>query len=215
MLVRLGESIDEANFLKVQSLLRHLDDDPHPAMIECVPAFASLTIHYDPLRATFEELCWHVQSALDHLDPTSALAKRVVEIPVCYEGEFGADLEFVAQQHGLSIEEVIAIHSSVEYPVYMIGFVPGFPYLGGVPERIRTPRRATPRLRVPAGSVGLAGEQTGIYPFAIPGGWQLIGRTPRAMFRPLERPPSLLVAGDVVRFRPISQEEFRQQCEYE
>ena len=215
ILVRLGQSIDETSFCQVQSLLRHLENFTHPAIVECVPAFVSLTIHYDPLRGTFDEVCLHLKAAIESVDVTQSFLDRVIEIPVCYGGEFGEDLEFVAQHHGLSENEVIALHSSAEYLVHMIGFAPGFPYLGGLPERIRTPRRATPRLRIPAGSVGLAGGQTGIYPLATPGGWQLIGRTPRALFKPSDRPPSLLVAGDQVRFRPISAAEFRQQCEYD
>ncbi|MGQ8873774.1 5-oxoprolinase subunit PxpB [Paenibacillus sp. TSA_86.1] len=133
---------------------------------------------------------------------------RVVTIPVCYGGEFGPDLVHVAHEHGLTIEEVIAIHSSVDYLVHMIGFAPGFPYLGGLPEQIATPRRATPRLRVEAGTVGIGGTQTGVYPVSTPGGWQCIGRTPLRLFDPEANPPSLLEAGDIVRFQPIMMQEY-------
>lgn len=135
-------------------------------------------------------------------------SRRVVSIPVCYGGEFGPDLEYVAIEHGLTIENLIMIHSSVDYLVHMIGFAPGFPYLGGLPEQIATPRRATPRLQVEAGTVGIGGSQTGIYPITTPGGWQCIGRTPICLFRPEMNPPSLLKAGDFVRFKPITMQEY-------
>ena len=215
IVIRLGESIDAASFRHVQALLRHFDEFPSPAVVECVPAFTTITIYYDPLRATFAEICSYIDSALASVDTSQSTPARTMEIPVCYGGSFGSDLEFVSQQLGLTPEEVIEIHSSVDYLVHMLGFAPGFPYLGGLPERIVMPRRATPRLKVPAGSVGLAGSQTGIYPIATPGGWQLIGRTPRALFRPAEKPPTLLAAGDTVRFRPISAQEFHERCEYE
>ncbi|MGV3465566.1 MAG: 5-oxoprolinase subunit PxpB, partial [Heyndrickxia sp.] len=133
---------------------------------------------------------------------------RVVEIPVCYGGDFGPDLETVASMNGLSTEEVIQIHSSAEYTVYMIGFAPGFPYLGGMSEKIATPRLPSPRLKIPERTVGIAGNQTGVYPIETPGGWQLIGRTPIKLFRPQDEVPSLLHAGDKVRFKPISYEEY-------
>ena len=136
-------------------------------------------------------------------------ASRVVEIPVCYGGQYGPDLAFVAQHNGLTEEEVIALHVSGEYYIYMLGFAPGFPYLGGLPERIAAPRHEVPRASVPAGSVGIAGNQTGIYPVSTPGGWQLIGCTPLVLFRPSENPPSLLLPGDTVRFRAISTAEMQ------
>ena len=133
---------------------------------------------------------------------------RVVEIPVAYGGEFGPDIGFVAEYNGLTVEEVVEIHSKPLYRVYMLGFVPGFAYLGGMDERITTPRLEKPRLKVPAGSVGIAGKQTGWYAIESPGGWRLIGRTPLKTFNPMESPPSLVLPGDYVRFKPISEEEF-------
>ncbi|WP_128104269.1 5-oxoprolinase subunit PxpB [Paenibacillus sp. DCT19] len=148
-------------------------------------------------------------SSLQELQSAAASKQaRTVTIPVCYGGEFGPDLEYVGSVHALTPDEVIAIHTAGEYLVHMLGFAPGFPYLGGLSARIATPRRATPRLRVEAGTVGIGGEQTGIYPLAIPGGWQCIGRTPIALFRPDDNPPSLLTAGDRVRFTPISIQEY-------
>ncbi|MCG7379278.1 5-oxoprolinase subunit PxpB [Paenibacillus sp. ACRSA] len=147
-------------------------------------------------------------TSLQGLQSVSPKQTRTVTIPVCYGGEFGPDLEYVASVHALTPDEVIAIHTAGEYLVQMLGFAPGFPYLGGLSARIATPRRATPRLRVEAGTVGIGGEQTGIYPLATPGGWQCIGRTPIALFRPDNNPPSLLSAGDRVRFTPISIQEY-------
>lgn len=135
---------------------------------------------------------------------------RLVKLPVCYGGEWGPDLEEVSRHCRLAPEEVIALHSGADYTIYMIGFAPGFPYMGGLPERLATPRRETPRVRVAAGSVGIGGGQTGVYPLETPGGWQLIGRTPLSLFRPDREPPVLLAAGDRVRFVPVSEECFRE-----
>jgi len=133
---------------------------------------------------------------------------RKVEIPVCYGGDYGPDLNDVSSIHGMTPEQVIALHSSSSYLVYFLGFVPGFAYLGGLPEALVTPRLATPRRKVPPGSVGIAGSQTGVYPFATPGGWRLLGRTPVSVFRPDRTELSLLSIGDRVRFTPISLEQF-------
>jgi inhibitor of KinA len=144
-----------------------------------------------------------------NLEETKESKQRFVEIPVCYGGEYGPDLEAVAEYHHLSTSEVVEIHSKEEYLVYMIGFAPGFPYLGGMSEEIATPRRHSPRLSIPEGSVGIAGMQTGVYPISTPGGWQLIGRTPLELFCPNENPPTLLQSGDIVKFVPISLEEYQ------
>jgi KipI family sensor histidine kinase inhibitor len=133
---------------------------------------------------------------------------ETIEIPVCYGGDFGPDIEFVAQTHDLTVEEVIRIHSEPEYPIYMIGFTPGFPFLGGLPEKLHTPRLETPRTVVPAGSVGIANAQTGIYPIDSPGGWQLIGKTPLKLFDLQRSNPILLKAGDALKFKPITIYEY-------
>jgi inhibitor of KinA len=142
-------------------------------------------------------------------------APTLVEIPVCYGGQFGPDLEEVARRAGLPAAEVIQLHAQAEYVVAMIGFAPGFPYLAGMNEQLAAPRKTQPRAQVPAGSVGIAGRQTGIYSLPTPGGWQLIGRTPRRLFHPMWENPSLLRAGDQVLFVPISSAEFDQLSEYE
>jgi inhibitor of KinA len=138
---------------------------------------------------------------------------RLVEIPVCYGGEFGPDLEDVARHSELRPDEVIRLHSSAEYFAYFLGFMPGFAYLGGLPDSIATPRHATPRTRVAAGSVGIGGNQTGVYPLPSPGGWRLIGRTPAVLFSPERNPPALLEMGDLVKFVPITREEFDRACQ--
>lgn len=149
-----------------------------------------------------------LEEAIAEIDMNKTSKAKVVEIPVCYGGEFGPDIEFVAEHNHLSVQEVIDIHSSGEYLVYMIGFAPGFPFLGGMSEKIATPRRSSPRLVIPVGSVGIAGSQTGAYPIETPGGWQLIGRTPAALFCPQNHPPTLLDAGNMVKFKPITLEEY-------
>ncbi|MCR8938455.1 5-oxoprolinase subunit PxpB [Brevibacillus laterosporus] len=203
----------------VQAFATHIEQHPFPGMIEFVPAFTSVAIYYDPITVkqvvnqrsdstAYEIVVNKVHGMLaGHISQLESHS-RVIEIPVCYGGEYGPDLEEVAKYHQLAPEEVIRIHSQAMYKVYMIGFAPGFPYLGGMSSEIATPRRASPRLQIPAGSVGIGGEQTGVYPIETPGGWQLIGRTPLALFRPKQNPPSYLQAGDTVRFRPITQQEY-------
>ena len=186
-----------------------LGEHPLPGLGEPLPTYRSLLLHYDPLRLSFAEVTALVEEALTRVEGRARPEPRLVEIPTCYGGEFGPDLEFVARHNGLSPEEVMRFHSSSLYPVYMLGFSPGFAYLGGLPHAIAAPRLSTPRTLVPAGSVGIAGEQTGIYPIATPGGWRLIGRTPLKLFDPYRDPPALLRPGDKVRFVIISEE----QCE--
>ncbi len=173
------------------------------------PAYASLLIDFDPLRLPAAELRARIRELTGQSDTASAeAARQVIEIPVCYGGELGPDLADVAQHAGFSPEEVIARHSAAEYTVYFIGFSPGFPYMGGLPESLATPRLKTPRTSVPAGSVGIGGSQTGLYPMQWSGGWRLIGRTPMRMFDPEANPPSRLQPGDLVKFMPIARERF-------
>lgn len=175
---------------------------------ELVPAYRTLLIIFNPLETDPPTLKERVLSLGDELSPPDPGKIKEVPIPVCYGGEMGPDLGEVARMKGLTEEEVIYLHSGAVYRVYMLGFTPGFPYLGGLPPQLATPRLATPRTLVPAGSVGIANEQTGIYPFASPGGWRLIGRTPLSLFSPDREPPSLLSPGDSLRFFPITREEF-------
>ncbi|MBE3554580.1 MAG: 5-oxoprolinase subunit PxpB [Thermicanus sp.] len=215
VLVQLGDRIQPETHGWVRALSIYLDQHPLPGMVEYIPAFTSVALIYDLMKTTYLEVKSRLEEILATLPPSAAATARQVVIPVCYGGEWGPDLEFVARYHHMAPEEVITIHSEGEYRVYMIGFAPGFPYLGGLPERIATPRRATPRLKIPAGSVGIAGSQTGIYPIDSPGGWQIIGRTPLHLFRPHRNPPSLLQSGDRIRFQPISPDEFAAWVEEE
>ncbi|SIT71477.1 5-oxoprolinase subunit PxpB [Edaphobacillus lindanitolerans] len=183
-----------------------------PEVTDIIQAYVNVTVCYDASGGTtYTEMKDRLCGILRDVKPASTEAGRTVEIPVCYGGEFAPDLEFVAAHNGLTEEEVIQIHSGGSYDVKMIGFAPGFPFLGGLDERIAAPRRPSPRLEIPARTVGIAGTQTGVYPIGTPGGWQLIGRTPVDLFLPDEEIPSLLRAGDQVKFRPISREEFERR----
>lgn len=213
VIVHLGLSIDLPTHEKVRALSFFLDQHRFPGMIEYIPAFTTVTVFYDPLLLSLQEICSKLEDIIMTLEDTDKTQPTIVEIPVCYGGEFGPDLQLVAVQNRLTMEEVIRIHAKPEYLVYMVGFAPGFPYLGGISESIATPRRESPRLAIPAGSVGIAGMQTGVYPIETPGGWQVIGRTPLALFRPDKNPPSLLKAGDLVRFRPITRGEYEDHKE--
>ena len=208
IVIKFGDTIDRELHRSVRALENYFVDHSLHGMIERVPAYAPVTIYYDPAQRSYHDLEQELRKILAELADVPELDSRIVEIPVSYGGEFGPDLEFVAQHNSLKTDEVVQIHSAPDYLVYMIGFAPGFPYLGGMSQRIAAPRRDSPRLKIPVGSVGIAGTQTGVYPIETPGGWQLIGRTPIKLFRPREIPPTLLKAGDIVRFRPISSEEF-------
>ena len=215
--IELGDSIDESTHRRVQVAWQALRAQSLPAVTELVPAYTSVTLFYDPYVAVqagapdagvVEWLSVRVRECLKNPPKMEKAKPRLVEIPVCYGGEFGPDLGQVAKHAKLSAEEVIKRHSKADYLVYLIGFAPGFPYLGGLPKELNTPRHAKPRMNVAPGSVGIAGNQTGIYPLGTPGGWNLIGRTPLRLFTPKENPPVLLRAGDRVKFRAISAVEF-------
>ena len=175
---------------------------------ELVPTYRSLLVYFNPLVITSEELQAKLELLLQEARSSKSPGPIVSKIPVLYGSEFGPDLGYVARYHNITPEEVIKIHTSTIYPIYMLGFMPGFAYLGGVSEKIATPRLTTPRTRVPAGSVGIAGTQTGIYPSDSPGGWQIIGRTPVKLFDPKQEPPSPLKAGNYLDFFSITAGEF-------
>jgi inhibitor of KinA len=210
--ITLGNSIDEATHRRVRAVVARLDRERPAGLIDLVPAFASIAVHYDPAKvggnSPHEAMVATLSALLRDVGDEALPPARVVEIPVCYGGDLGPDLGDVAARHDISEDDVVQIHSDGEYLVYMVGFMPGFAYLGGLPERIVTPRRSTPRKAVPAGTVGIGGQQTGVYPMVSPGGWNLIGRTPRAIFDIRRPEPSLLATGDRVRFRPITRDEF-------
>ena len=208
LLITFGTEISLTAHQQVMKLLRLLQSEPVASVRSLHPAYCSLLVKFDALRLRHEEVEAILRGYLKRLEEVELPEPRVVEIPVCYGREFGPDLADVCALHGISPVQAIELHSSATYLVYFLGFVPGFAYLGGLPERLVTPRLATPRRKVPAGSVGIAGNQTGVYPFGTPGGWRLIGRTPVAMFRVDREELSLLSIGDRVRFAPISTERF-------
>lgn len=217
VMIELGVEINEEIQQKVQTVSYLLDENNEEWQIEYIPTFTSVTVYYDPYQAyklangnksPYKAVSDRIREILSASSAGTKIKQRVVEIPICYGGEFGPDLSFVAKHNGLTPEEVVHIHSSREYLVYMLGFAPGFPYLGGMSERIAAPRRATPRSKIPSRSLGIAGTQTGIYPIETPGGWQLIGRTPLNLFQPEKEEPSLLKAGDKIKFNPINAKEY-------
>jgi inhibitor of KinA len=215
--ITLGDTIDLATHRRVRAACAALDATRPAGVTDQVPAFASVTVHYDPSlvagdanASPYDRLVAQLEEMLSNVRDEQLPPPRVVEIPVCYGGDLGPDLDDVARQHGLTAQQVIDLHSGTEYLVYMIGFMPGFAYMGGLPDQLATPRRATPRTAVPAGTVGIGGSQTGVYPLESPGGWNLIGRTPLRIFDIDREPATLLAAGDVARFAPISPREFEQ-----
>lgn len=208
--VGFGEKIDPDMNREIRSFINELERTPIPGVVEWVPTYCAVTVYYHPHLIRFGELCRKLREIEENREPVTERDARVVELPVVYGGEYGPDLENIAQEKGLSPEEVIQIHSDPSYRVYMLGFVPGFPYLGGMSERIATPRLKDPRPRIPVGSVGIAGSQTGVYSLETPGGWRIIGRTPVRLYDPERNPPVLLRAGDLVRFRPVSPEVYRE-----
>ncbi|HEX7523829.1 MAG TPA: 5-oxoprolinase subunit PxpB [Candidatus Deferrimicrobium sp.] len=210
LVVEFGNAIDPAVNARVHRLARALATRGLEGVIESIPTYRSLLVLFDPLVLPRERLVPEVEALLSIpvVEEASGAGGNTVELPVLYGGEFGPDLAFIARHNGLSTEEVIAIHSSSSYLVYMLGFTPGFPYLGGMSSRLAAPRLLSPRGKVPSGSVGIAGSQTGVYPLESPGGWRLIGRTPLRLFDLEAGRPFLLAPGDVVRFRPVDEEEY-------
>jgi inhibitor of KinA len=208
LLVYFGHEIALLANENVRKLLRLLELEPVAGVRNVHPAYCSLLVKFDALKLQHDELEAILKKYLDRVEEVSLPEPRLLEIPVCYGAEYGPDLSEVAAMHGMTPAQAIELHTSPTYLVYFLGFVPGFAYLGQLPEALVTPRLAAPRKRVPAGSVGIAGSQTGVYPFATPGGWRLVGRTPMAMFRTDRDGFSLLSIGDRVRFTPISADRF-------
>lgn len=208
LLVEYGAGIDPQINRKLQAARYALAQAQPAGVFEIVPAYRSILIVYDPLTIRCGELKRLVADLNDRLTQIEVPSAETIEVPVCYGDQFGPDLKRVATRNGLSEEEVVQLHSEPAYPVYMLGFTPGFPFLGGLSEKLFTPRLDSPRTSVAAGSVGIANNQTGIYPLESPGGWQLIGRTPLKLFDPGRKTPFLLKAGDLLKFKPISPEAF-------
>ncbi len=208
VLIEFGKEISPEINRKITATVQMMKEQHIEGVVDMIPAFCSLLINYDPRVISFDEL----KKRLEHLVKLDAKAgknrKKIYEIPVCYGGEYGPDMENIAKNAGLTEEEVIKIHSSRDYLIYMLGFLPGFCYLGGLDERIHTPRLANPRIKINAGSVGIGGSQTGIYPLDSPGGWQLMGMTPVKTYDPDREIPILVEAGDYIRFVPVDEAEY-------
>lgn len=203
-----GDHINEEVSLRIKSFMQLLTDQKRLPIIDFVPAYTTLSIYYDVLKMDYTDMVENLRVL--SLEVPKELQNRpsIIEIPTCYGGIHGPDLSDVAAHNQLTPEEVISIHTSKPYLIYMLGFSPGFPYLGGMSEQIACPRLATPRAMVLKGSVGIAGEQTGVYPIESPGGWRIIGRTPLPLYQPKAEIPILLQAGDYVRFVAIEPKEF-------
>lgn len=200
VLVRFGDEIDPSINRLVHAFDTLLQADKPAGVIETVPAFATLLVHYDPLILTYSQTSDWLYLEMEKVRSASSRAAREIKVPVQYGGEYGPDLDFVAAFHHLSVQEVLRFHTGRLYVVYMMGFTPGFAYMGKLADEIATPRLETPRKHVAAGSVGIAGAQTGIYPIDSPGGWRLIGRTDLQFFNTAQEPACLLSPGDSVQF---------------
>ena len=209
LLVYLGEEIGASAHDRVVQLLRLLQREPLPWVRNIQPAYCSLMITFDAVAVDHAEVQARLTEYEKRAEKLPVERARLVEVPVCYGGEFGPDLEEVAAKRNLSAVKMIQLHCSRTYHAYFLGFAPGFAYLGNLAKELVVPRLETPRKAVPAGSVGIAGHQTAIYPFATPGGWRLIGRTPLQIFQKDREPMNWIAIGDQVRFRPISREEFQ------
>lgn len=219
LVVQLDKEINSIIHKNIMNFVKLIEEEPFEGFVEAVPCYNNVTIFYNPIsvrrhvshvpfKSAFEKVSASMMEYLDMLDDKMDIKNRLIEIPVVYGEEFGPDLEYVARFNNITPEKVIELHTKQDYLVYMIGFAPGFPFLGGIDKRIATPRKEKPRLSIPAGSVGIAGEQTGMYPLETPGGWQVIGKTPIELFTPKTSPPTYLQSGDKIRFIAISKDDY-------
>ena len=213
ILIVFGDAINAETNQRIAATVRLIREQRIEGIVDMIPAFVSLLINYNPLVISYDALRERLDKILQIKTKSEETVRRVFEIPVCYGGEYGPDLQNIADNAGLSAREVIDIHTSCDYLIYMLGSLPGFCYLGGLDERIHTPRLKTPRLKIPAGSVGIGGSQTGIYPMESPGGWQLMGMTPVRTYDPDREVPILLQAGDYIRFVEIDEAEYKRISE--
>ena len=216
LLIDFGNELNESINQKLLAIFHKIKKRNIPGVLDVVPAYSSLTIHYDLMKifekasgkAVFDFITDQVKKIVEDDTEISFEENRKISIPVCYDEEFGVDLSYLASEKDLSVQDVIQLHTAKSYRVYMIGFLPGFAYMGTVDQRIQIPRKENPRTNVEAGSVGIAGAQTGIYPLQSPGGWQIIGRTPVLLFNKEKTVPVLLQPGDEIKFFSISKHEF-------
>lgn len=209
LVIELGNEISPVINFKLKKITEFLDNLNKQGIKDLLPTYRSIIVYYNPLLVSFDEIKNVVEENCNfENEKIDEIEKEIVEIPVLYGGEYGPDLENIATHNNITTEEVIKIHTSGEYLVYMLGFTPGFPYLGGMSKKIATPRLKEPRTKIPAGSVGIAGEQTGVYPIESPGGWQLLGRSPLNFFNPNRDKPFLLKAGQYIKFVSVTEEEY-------
>lgn len=211
--IEFAAAINEATNMQVIALQHAVESNPIKGFMEAVPAYGSLTVYFNDqvsastVRFWLSDLSDQVSNTIDTSLRTNG---KQISIPVCYDPSLGTDLDWVAAHLNLSMEAIIDLHTSIAYRVYMIGFIPGFPYMGTLPRALEVPRKQTPSMKIPAGSVAIAGKQTGIYPSEVPGGWQVIGRTPLKLFDLSQSACSFLNAGDLVTFKPITLEAYNQ-----
>lgn len=210
VVMEFGNEISKNINAKIRNLVKAADEAKIVGIEEILPTYRSVQIMYDPLKIEYSELIRNLELLSSKTVEGQKEKIKIIEIPTLYGKEFGPDINFVAEHNKLTTDDVIKIHTGTDYLVYMLGFTPGFSYLGGMSESIATPRLASPRTKIPAGSVGIAGSQTGMYPSETPGGWQLIGRTPVKLYDPKKEPPVLLSAGDYVRYVSITEEEYNE-----
>ena len=208
--IEFSQEISEGTNFLVIAMQHAIESNPIKGFVEAVPAYGSLTVYFNEHVSAATVRTWLSDLSVQVSNTSLATEGKQISIPVCYDPSLGVDLPWVAEHLNLSMEAIIALHTSIEYRVYMIGFIPGFPYMGTLPTALEVPRKQTPSMKIPAGSVAIAGKQTGIYPAEVPGGWQVIGRTPLRMFDPSTTPCSFLNAGDIVQFKPITLEAFNQ-----
>lgn len=208
--IQLGDTISKKTNKRIRNFSALLEKEKIPGVIEWIPTYTALSIYYDPFLISYDLLQDRMKSLYEKLSQVDLPPAEMIEIPVFYGGKYGSDLEFVAEHNRLTTQEVINLHTDTEYLIYMMGFSPGFPYLGGMSEEIAAPRLATPRAKIPAGSVGIAGSQTGVYPTESPGGWRIIGRTPLKLYNPNSNSPILLRTGNYIRFLSITEVEYEE-----
>lgn len=208
-IIKAGNVISEEINSTIRKLLIRIENERIDGIKDFIPSYNELLICYDPVIVSFKELLVFLRSLEPDIENIELPVSSAIHVPVLYGGEYGPDLDHVAEFNSLSEDEVISIHCSKSYLVYMLGFTPGFCYLGGMDERIGTPRKISPRLKIPAGAVGIADKQTGIYPIESPGGWQLIGKTPLRLFDPGKKPEFLFSPGDHIQFYRVTENEFK------
>ncbi|MTI70454.1 MAG: 5-oxoprolinase subunit PxpB [Firmicutes bacterium] len=210
LIIEVGNEISENINKKIRDLVYCINKAKIKGIVELIPTYSTILISYDPIKISFNGLVEKLKEVEKNMKEIKLPEALVIHIPTLYGGEYGKDIQYVSKHNNITAKEVIKIHSEAKYLVYMLGFTPGFPYLGGMSEKISTPRLKTPREKIPAGSVGIAGSQTGIYPIDSPGGWRLIGRTPIKLFNLDREKEVLLKAGDYLKFYPIDEEEYKE-----